>query len=218
MIKNKIIVLLCLSFGASFLVSVSWAGDIDLSVETNLTEPILVTPEGVFGEFSLTLTNHGPDTAGVNNPNPLPFPNSIFADSIYSSFDEENNYYAYPVIFAQNTAIAQDCNFSYLQPSPVPGDPPQIGYYFTTPALSAGESVTCYGLYSAFFYDRTRTMDIGWSSFEGNDNDTDPSNDRAVLTFQAYNPPQPVPSFTFYGLLLLILTVLGLALRTQKQK
>lgn len=214
--KNKITLTLCLSLCAYFMVSASWAGDIDLSVETNLSNPILVTPEGVTGEFSLTLTNHGPDAAGVNNPNPSSSPIAIIADSIFLDIDDEGNEYGYPILFALNPVIQQDCNFFYLQPSPVPGDPPQIAFIFTAPPLSPGESVTCYGLYNAFFYDRERTMDIGWHSHSTNDTDVDPSNDRAVLTFQGFNPPpQAVPGLSFYGLLLLIFVILFMVYKKQ---
>jgi len=186
----------------SFLLflSVSWSGSIDLSVEVNPSS-ISIIESVEIGEFSITLTNHGPDAAGSSSP--ISFPISIDTNIIYFEAGVPN------AGFASNPDIIDDCLFFPYVLDPLPGNPVGIIYSFFTPVIPAGESVTCYGLYYTNFDNGIRTVE--WSPSSVTDNDTDPSNDISLMTFRGF--VAPVPSLTVYGIVLLALMFLGMGFR-----
>ncbi len=182
-----------------FITPISWSGDIDLSI--TITPSIFNTiHEDDTGEFNITITNNGPDTAGLNSPLSLP----VSIDTEIINLDE-----SYFVAFSINPDIAQDCSFYTTILEPLPGNPAGIIYSFFTPKISAGQSITCYGLF------RIRTdinaRKIEWSSFSYGDTDTEPTNDIALMNFRGQ--ATPVPSLSIYSLILMALMMMAFAYR-----
>lgn len=177
-----------------------WAGNIDLSIEI-IPSSINNISIGDVGEFSITITNNGPDSAGANSP--AAFPISLDSERI---FLENNGGF---VDYSINSNINQDCDFYLTIIEPIPGGLVSVIYSFYTPIIPAGESITCHGLYHTNFENGIRAVE--WSPFSVTDNDTDPSNDIALMTFRGYVPP--VPSLSLYGLLFLVMMFLGITFR-----
>jgi len=196
---NKIIWLLILLSVSEY----GFSGNIDLSLEINpSTVSIAQTQALETGEFSVTITNHGPDVAGAGSS--LSYPISIDTEIIYY---EEG---MMGVAFQSNPDIVDDCLFFPFVIDPLPGNPAGFIYTFRTPAISAGESITCYGLYQVFSENPGGIKSIEWSPFSVTDNDVNPSNDISLMTFRGTTIP--VPSLSTYALLSLISLILTIAL------
>lgn len=197
----KSIVLIGILF---FITPVSWSGDIDLSI-TITPSTFNTVHEDDTGEFVITITNNGPDTAGLNSPLNLP----ISIDTEIINLDE-----SYFVVFSANPDVTQDCGFYTTLLEPLPGNPAGIIYSFFTPNISAGQSINCYGTF------RIRTdidaRKIEWSPFSYGDTDTDPINDIAVMNFGGQTTP--VPSLSLLGLISLALFVICIGILTLYQK
>jgi len=189
-------------FILSMFSTVCFGGNVDLSIEINPSS-ISNSSVGNTGEFSITITNSGPDDAGTESP----FSISIDTERIYL----DNVYF---VDFTSNPNIQQDCLFFPTIIDPIPGDPPSVLFSFYTPAIPTGQSITCYGLYQTNFENGNRTVE--WSSSSVTDNDTNSSNDIAPMTFLGF--VASVPSFSSWGLILLVLSLLGVTFRRSIKK
>jgi len=66
-------------------------------------------------------------------------------------------------------------------------------------------------LYSVYSENQNGTRVIEWSPFSGSDNDTDFSNDIALMTFRGY--VAPVPSLSLWAIILLALSILLMSFR-----
>ncbi|KAA3638176.1 MAG: hypothetical protein DWP95_13240 [Proteobacteria bacterium] len=183
-----------------FCPSIVLAGSIDLNVEVN---PLSINNllAGDVGEFSVTISNAGVDEAGANSS--LSHPISIDTEIIYLEAD------TYSVEFTSNPNISQECLFYPFIIDPTPGNPVGVIYSFYTPSIPPGQSITCHGLY--YIYSNNGGRTVKWSSLSVTDNDTDPSNDVALMTFRGYIPP--VPSLTIYGLILLVGVIMVITFR-----
>lgn len=196
---NKIIWLLILFSVSEY----GFSGNIDLSLEINpSTVSIAQTQTLETGEFSVTITNHGPDVAGTGSS--LSYPISIDTEIIYY---EEG---VIGVAFQSNPDVIDNCLFFPFVLDPVPGNPVGFIYNFRTPAIPPGESITCYGLYQVFSENSGGIESIEWSPLSVTDNDVNPSNDISLMTFRGVTIP--VPSLSTYALLALTLLILTIAL------
>ena len=187
---------ICL-FILSIFSTACFSGNVDLSIEINPSSFSNSSVDNT-GEFSITITNSGPDDAGTESP----FSISIDTERVYL----DNGYF---VEFTSNPNIQQDCLFFPTIIDPVPGDPPSVFFSFYTPAIPVGQSITCYGLFQTNFENGNRVVE--WSLSSVTDDDIDLSNDVAVMSFFGF--VAPVPSFSLWGSLLLTLSFLGIAFR-----
>lgn len=153
---------------------------------------------GDVGQFSITLTNHGPDVGG--NGRPL---------SALASLEVEHES-GVPVDFIQNNSIPQACDFRTSVIDPRPPNPVAFGYQFFYPPMAAGESITCYGFFIINFETGVREIEwkhtFGLLSINNEDIDTNPNNDITTMLFGI--EPTAVPTLSVTGLMaLLILTL-----------
>src|SRR5690554_736373 len=181
------------------------AGSIDLSIEINPSS-INNLSAGDVGEFSVTITNSGIDEAGAGSS--LSYPISIDTEIIYLEAG------SYSVEFSSNPNIIQDCVFYPFIIDPTPGNPVGVIYSFYTASIPPGQSVTCHGLY--YIYSEAGSRTVEWSPLSVTDNDTNSSNDIALMTFRGYIPP--IPSLSLYGLFFLVLMVIGFSFKFNTKK
>ncbi|MCF6283980.1 MAG: hypothetical protein L3K26_02145 [Candidatus Hydrogenedentes bacterium] len=114
--------------------------------------------------------------------------------------------------FAQNFNISQECGFSSGVFDPLPGYPPAFDFSFFLPAMPAGTSITCYGFYGVGI--TSGRVEIEWDVF--NPTDTDPVVENDFVTMSFGIAPPLIPTLSIWGMLLLILAVLGLFIRQNK--
>ncbi len=178
-----------------------WAGDIDLSIKVNPSSPVMVEPGEYIAQFSITVSNHGPDTAGIDST--FSHPVAMATEEIYL---EENGY---PVDFIINNNINQDCKFETFSPDPAPGNPTLIILAFRTPIIPAGESITCYGYHYTNILSGSRSIE--WRPLSVTDTEINPSNDIETMVFQVQVPM--VPSSSIYSLIFLTFIMMVFAYR-----
>lgn len=178
----------------------SWGGNVDIKVEI---DPLLISDvsNGDSGEFSITITNNGPDDIGLGSQ--LTHPVSIGSDRIY--LEETGGF----VSFFTSPNKPQDCVLSTYIIDPIPGELVSIIYTFHAPNIAANDSVICYGNYSVNFENGFHSLT--WRSLVAPDIDINPSNDSVTMFFQG-NIRQ-VSSFSTFGLILLTLFIATLAYR-----
>jgi len=173
--------------------------DLELTIS-----PVVISDSsfGEIGEFTLTVTNLGPDDAGFDIPGP--FPISVATEPLLINPDGFLD-----MFFAKNFNISQECGFVQGVADPLPGDPPQFDFLFLLPGIPAGTSITCYGLYGMGI--TSGRVEIEWSVF--NPIDTDPVIENDFVTMSFGIAPPVIPTLSIWGMLLLILAVLGLFFR-----
>ncbi|MCF6300863.1 MAG: hypothetical protein L3J52_07070 [Proteobacteria bacterium] len=198
LVRLLMLVTLNLQFSTYLFAGVA---DLEISITTNISDGVVF---GQAGNFSITITNHGPDIAGLDSG----FDSPIRIDSplIYVG---ENGFL--DVSFLRNNSIAQGCFFVASVFDPIPGEPVAFAFTFVHPVIAVNESVSCYGLFGVGFEEGQRAIE--WDvAVRGNTfTDPNPENDRATMLFKI-NPPV-IPTLSIWGVLLLILAVLGLLFR-----
>ena len=163
--------------------------------DINLSEYVV---QGQQGEFSITITNHGPDDAGVDSLNNLP----IFADS---SIIQQRPNGIVDIWFAKDLSQAQECFFvpTIFEPLPIPGSLPSYAFTFAYPVIPVGESITCYGFYSVGFEQGERA--VQWDIFNSTDTDPNLLNNSVDLVFRMQ--PMMIPSTSTFSLIILTICI-----------
>ncbi|MCF6319920.1 MAG: hypothetical protein L3J83_11730, partial [Proteobacteria bacterium] len=181
--------------------SYAGVGVIDLEI-TLEHQPLDNLNFGDIGQFSVTLTNHGPDEAGANSPVEKPIPASVILEVV------EN--IGIPVDFAQDNSQPQECDFLLSFVEPRPPNPLVLVYEFYYPPIPAGESISCYGLFLVLFNSGSR--DIEWFTTYGlfgpsGSGDIDPNPDNNFQTMNFGIQPIAVPTLSFYTLFIFSMLV-----------
>lgn len=173
------------------------AGVADLDLEINFNDINGVVLDRV-GEFSVTVTNLGPDVAGSKGTPPFPI-------AILASIIQDNGSSTPEIQFAASSSNDNTrCFFSLVIGSPPPGGSVSYGYDINIPQLGVNETIECHGLYSTHFNSGTR--EITWSTRNSFDTDPVPGNNSQAVTFGI--PPISVPINQPYFLILLSLLFL----------
>ncbi len=171
----------------------SHAGTADLALTMNfdLSEYVELNQEGT---FSITLSNNGPDMAGLGSASQLAL--DVYTNPIIPP----------DLFFILDTEIPQVCSSGYLILEPVPflNIPLRHIYVFSFPKIASGESVTCYGRYYVGFNHGRR--DILWKIGNIFDDDPNESNNEVNMIFRA--APAVIPVFSNLGILVLVLLIL----------
>lgn len=169
------------------------ATDVDLELTSDID--FVDVEFGQVGEFSLSVTNHGPNTAGS--------PASRVIASTYVLVPAGQ---PIEIEFTKNDDISQTCNFSHFNGDPmVSGDAYDL-ISFIFPEILSGETISCYGKFKIRFSKGVRTIE--WAVRSRNDNEINPGNETAQ---QVFSIAQAVPAIGFYALLTLLLATLLLA-------
>jgi len=147
------------------------------------------------GTFRVTVTNNGPDAAGLGSGTGIPI-------AIFSGFVELSPVDGTEMEYNIDSSIAQSCQFGLIAVDPRPGNPPGFTFFFRTAPIPANESVTCHGLYLVNFTEGVRTYNWRVSGFVG-DTDPDFTNNFEPVTFGIR--PIQVPTLNFLGLVVLTL-------------
>lgn len=180
-------------------ISIGYTGNIDLSIELSF-EPITEVEFLQTGNFTITVSNFGPDTAGGDSISN--FPVSAFSNAI-----TEYGNGLQDLFIGQNTDIEQVCFFIFAFGEPLPGGLPSIAYFFEYPEIPANESITCYGKYLVGFESGSRDFSFNARSFS--DNETNLTNNTANFTFRI--KPKIIPTLNFYAILILIVLMIFIA-------
>lgn len=188
--KNNVIFtfLCCLS-----LQSMAGVADIEVSVSSQRLDRLQY---GDIGQFSITITNFGPDAAGADSSLDKP----IVAFSI---IEVESD--GAPLHFIQDTSIPQSCDFLLSFGEPVPPNPLAIAYSFYFEPIPVGESITCYGFFLVLFDNGTRTVE--WQISSGLF-DTDPNKTNNIQAMIFGSQPIAVSTASFLGMVLLSVFVM----------
>jgi len=168
----------------------SYAGgvaDLEITLEH---QPLDNLNFGDIGQFSVTLTNHGPDEAGANSPVEKPISANVILEV------EEN--IGIPVDFAQNRGEPQVCDFILSVLEPRPPNPVAFAYQFYYPPIPAGESISCYGLFLVLFNSGSR--DIEWAVTSVLDTDPNDANNAQTMNFGIQPIAVPLIQVCFYWL------------------
>lgn len=177
------------------------AGNVDLALTTDFVSQNNFYP-GEVGEFSLTITNNGPDDAGADSIVPYPVrlstPNGIPLKS--DGMD---------ITFFQNPSIPQDCFLVIAIGEPLPGEDPIIFYSFQHSIIPVNTSVTCYGLFQVF--DSTSVI---WRVRSPTDTELNDSNNSIEMIFGVQ--PLKVPTLSVWALFILIVAFLFTSLALPK--
>ncbi len=172
------------------------AGNVDLELQINIDVSAGVEFQQT-GEFSFTVTNHGPDDAGSDTTGDFPI-------SMQTSPIKLNPTGFVDVSFNKDFTIAQECFFVTVVADPPPGGTVSYGYKFGLPRIPANSSITCYGVYHVGFVFGSKT--IKWTARSFSDNEIDPSNNSVDIVFSI--PPKIIPSTNIFTLLLLMLLIM----------
>ncbi|WP_395374203.1 hypothetical protein [Marinicella sp. W31] len=187
---NKLSILILLFLTSSISAQVA---DIELSASFEFQDDVI---PGQVREFSLTITNNGPDSV----------PTPTISSGPWGTADGRLFYE-----FSINPAIQQDCTISFLFVSPLPGA--LFGGTVTSfdlPELESGESITCYGLYIANIQVGTDLM--SWIAFSLGSSVNDPNLDNNTWLGGFTNRPVAVNVMNGVSLLILFVMLLLLAM------
>jgi len=151
---------------------------------------------GQTGSFIVTITNFGPDDAGITSTSALPVRAS--SNSIGHTDDAFID-----VSFLQDFSFMEDCFFIRIDGSPIPGGSPHSAYSVKFPIIPVNTSMTCHGYYHVGFREDIRT--ITWraiSGFNQDENDPNPDNNEVSLVFRTKPQIIPILNWQFLGLLI----------------
>ena len=187
---NFIITIIILSLALN---AQAGTADLELTMDFDLSDYVEFNQVGT---FSITLTNNGPDIAGLG-----------------SSLSRPLNIHSNPIIppdlfFILDTDISQVCSSGYLILEPVPflNIPLRYIYTFEFPIIPVGESITCYGKYHVGFVQGRK--DVLWEIGNIFDDDPDESNNEVTMVFRG--APAIIPAFSVFGLILLFILLMYL--------
>ncbi len=178
------------------------AGTTDLSIEfiADIAEGVEI---GEVGSFTLAVTNHGPDPAGVDSIHALP----VWASSsplwlpLPSTVD---------VFFQIDPDVNQNCALFSLGIDPPPNTPPHYRLSARFPAIQPNETVFCQGLYTVGHLDPSKVIEIKVGTpLE----DTDPNEDNNTVVVVFGLPPAVIPVNAWMHLLMLVGLLMAFAAR-----
>lgn len=162
-------------------------------------------------DFSITVTNHGPDNAIPPNSGSSFFHIGTLAIS-------SNDQWIPDLWFDLDGANSPpECYFLWGVADPLPGQNPNYAFAFYFFQLNAGESITCQGQYTPYFTEGSRT--VTWVMSNQLANDPDLSNNEFSVTFPLR--PTQVPFNNLWSLLLMAALLLGIGsfqIRAKKLK
>jgi len=171
--------------------------DLELRIDVNAPA---VTPPGTTGTLTFTVTNHGPDAAGLVGPP------GTFRILVAAGLETYSLVYGELIDFNQ-IADPSLCALSANLGDPLPGDPIPVIYTLRFENLLPGESKTCdvEFIISPFAHqiDPVETSDGNilhrWTLSSPPGTDPDPSNNRIYVTYQLV-PPSTIPTLNPWGL------------------
>lgn len=174
--------------------AISGTADLELTMEFDIPKFVNF---GDTGEFSITITNNGPDDAGLDSP--FLFPIIANTSAIETSSE------LMPAVSFSQILVEQECFFIASIAEPLPGQYPTFNYEFDYPIIPVNTSFTCFGQYHIGFSEGVET--INWSIFNFLDTDPNPNNNSVDMVF-GIQPPI-VPSLSWWSTMIMIL-ILGL--------
>ncbi len=181
-----------------FQVAMAFAGTADLHIEF-ISEDIA---DGVvfneIGEFTVLVTNNGPDVAGAKAISARP--NNVSTSKIYLT--ELNDL---EIVMQTNPNIAQDCFIGTIVIDPPPGGLLSFVYFITFPPISPNETVSCSGLYRVGIQSGEKI--VSWQvSTHSTDTDTIDDNNSVEVVFGI--PPVVVPINAWWSSMVLFISIL----------
>ena len=157
---------------------------------------------GFQGDYSVTITNNGPEVAST--------------PGTFTPFMPQDNT---DFTFAPNFDIVQpDCNFTPLIAEPRPPDFPGGSIFFiSTSPIAVGESVTCFGRFQVGFESGRR--ETFWETVNLGQGTTisDPVTENNTVTIFLGVPPLPVNAFSDFSTVLIILIVWWLSMKFMRK-
>lgn len=177
----------------------SMAGQADLALSVTLSPPAPYRP-GQTVTMTLTVTNHGPDTAGADAlPFPLP---PISASTVI----RVNNAYRLPLFF--EPVLPTDCVFEQIPFDPAPGDVEGIIFVVYFPEIDPGQSHSCD---QSVYIDESVTGGAQSTWFVYSNGDTDPVPENNTLGVFFSFESAPIPALSHLAMFALIGSFLALA-------
>jgi len=166
---------------------------------------------GQTGSFVVTITNFGPDDAGITSNSQLP----VRASSGIIGHTDDT---FVDVAFIQDFSFMENCFFIEIAGSPIPGGEPHSAFVVFFPVIPVGSSVTCHGNYFVGFREGSRT--ITWRAISGfNQLEIDPNLDNNEVSLFFGVKPQIIPTLNNGFLLLLMsLTLATVYFQFRKRK
>ncbi len=160
-------------------------------------------------DFSITITNHGPDDANPSNSG------FFFVSTL--AVGSNDDWVPDLWIELDGSNSPSDCHFLWSRADPLPNQNPNYAYAFLFFQLGAGESITCQGQYTPYFTEGSRT--VTWIMSNQLANDPDLSNNEITVTFPLR--PTQVPFNNLWSLLLMAALLMGIGsiqIRVKKLK
>ena len=173
------------------------AGEIDLQlrIDLNISDGVELFDTG---KFVVSLTNYGPDDAGLLSTLNLPI--SVFSTSVLLA---ENGFL--DVSIGKDITISQPCNFSTIVAEPTPnGGQVSFSFGIHFPIIPVNNSIICYGTYHIGFNNRIRTLN--WLARSFTDNDVNLGNESVEIEFRIR--PRIIPTLNINSLLILLISIL----------
>jgi hypothetical protein len=188
--KTRFLTLLLTRTSLLLFSTAGFSGVADIAI-TLKHQPLDDLQLGQVIPFSITISNHGPDTAGADSTRKKPvIANIIINESI-------------PIIIAQDFSIPQTCDFLISIGEPLPPNTLDFLYSFYYPPIPAGESLTCYGLVQVFI--KSGGESIEWYISSPPDNDPIDINNTATMVFGIKPPMVHTLSFFFFIVLAILM-------------
>ncbi|MCF6287877.1 MAG: hypothetical protein L3J53_01395 [Proteobacteria bacterium] len=175
------------------------AGNIDLAIHMDIA-PVTEVDFADNNKFSITITNNGPDTAGVESTSLYPIRSNSSEIIQHPNGDQD-------LRIMQDTSIPQSCFFISIFGSPLPGGDATEVFAIAFPQIPANSSITCYGIYQVGFREGSRDFNFGVRSFS----DTEDNLSDNIYNFTLSIKPQVIPSLNTSMLILLGLLLLIIA-------
>jgi len=183
-----------------FFVGIAQAQVADLKLNIELENIQNGVEFGQTGSFIVTITNFGPDDAGITSTSQFP----VVA---ISSIIEETDDGFIAVSFLQDFSFKEDCFFIRIDGSPIPGGTASSAYVVNFPIIPVDVSMTCHGNYNILFKEGVET--ITWRAFSGfNPSEIDPNPDNNEVSLIFRTKPKIIPTLNWMFLSLLIFLIL----------
>ncbi len=154
--------------------------DLALQLDIDVSEGVQF---GEIGEFTLTVTNLGPDDAGSHNIGR--FPTAVFTPP-----QAVNEHGLLDVYLAGDNSTSQPCGVGLIVIDPIPGNPVLYGQPIYFPEIQANSTLTCHGLFLIGFDQGERSTNF---RLRGDVNDTDPDSSNNEIKVVFGIPPVVVP-------------------------
>ena len=185
----------------------------DLSISVQPSAPPTPAP-GAVGILTVTVSNHGPDDAGLTSFNDHPL-------MAYTNLQEERPDGGIDVYFFP-AYPADSCVMFAVVVDPMPGGRPQWAHALYFEPILAGESTTCSLRYQVDENVADQEVPITWRVRTFTETDPNPDNDTVEIVFnvagQVPQPATPVPVLKPVGFGVLLLTVLVMGTAANRRR